>query len=100
MQIIFHRLAVVEFIAARRWYARRSLAAEARFVSALDDAIRRIERTPQLCSLSTNSFRWVRLRRYPYLVHYEPLDAQTVQVYAVGHAHRRPGYWLKRRTRP
>lgn len=40
--------------------------------------------------------RQVQLHRYPYLVVYK-LRRSVVQVVAVAHASRRPGYWAKRR---
>jgi hypothetical protein len=41
----------------------------------------------------------MRLRRYPYLLYYARTDPAQVTVFAVAHASRRPGYWL-RRARP
>jgi hypothetical protein len=44
------------------------------------------------------SYRWMRLNRFPYLLYYEIRDEQSVLVYAVAHARRRPGYWRRRTT--
>lgn len=100
MPVIFHRLATREFVAARRWYARRSPAAEARFVAAVAAAVRVIDANPAIGSPSVGPYRWVRLRRFPYLFHYEQTAPTVVKVYAVAHASRRPGYWLRRVNRP
>jgi plasmid stabilization system protein ParE len=100
MPVLFHRLATREFLAARRWYARRSPRAEARFVVAVADALRIIEANPLLASPYLGTHRWQRVRRFPYVVYFEPIAAGTIYVYAIALAHRRPGYWLQRVTRP
>lgn len=96
----FHRLAADEFRRARRWYGRRSAAAEGRFVLAVRKAVGRIEANPTGGSPATPPFRWVKVPRYPYLLHYRPLGTAVVEVTAVAHASRRPGYWLGRTRRP
>ena len=45
-------------------------------------------------------YRWMRVRRFPYILYYEILDPFRVRVYAVAHTSRHPGYWLRRATRP
>jgi hypothetical protein len=35
------------------------------------------------------------LRRFPFVVFYS-IDGASIDVYAVAHAKRRPGYWLDR----
>jgi len=69
--VSFHRLAAAEFVAARRWYARRSPAAEARFRAVVQAAVQQIEVNPGGGRPSIGACRWVRLRRFPYLLHYE-----------------------------
>ncbi len=100
MPVVFHRLATREYVTARRWYARRSPTAEARFVAAVQAAVRLIDANPSVGSPLRGPYRWVRVRRYPYLLHYEQAGPTTAQVYAVAHARRRPGYWLRRARRP
>jgi plasmid stabilization system protein ParE len=100
MAVIFHRLAIAEFVAARRWYAQRSSPAADRFVAAVDATVHVIDATPDLGALFLGRYRWVRTRRFPYLLYYAPTDATTVAVYAVAHASRRLGYWLRRVNRP
>jgi hypothetical protein len=41
-------------------------------------------------------YRWVRTRRFPYILYYRLVDADEVLIVAVAHARRRPGYWLRR----
>src|SRR4051812_27755471 len=100
MPVIFHRLAAREFVAARRWYARRSPRAEAGFAAAVGDAVRSIDADPTAGTPFRGPYRWVRVRRYSYLLYYGPPNAVVIDVYAVAHVRCRPGYWLRRVNRP
>jgi plasmid stabilization system protein ParE len=100
MAIQFHRLATAEFVRARRWYAARSLAFEAAFVLNVDDAIQRIMGNPLGGSISSGNYRWVRVFKYPYVLHYEMVSSTGVIVYAVAHGKRKPGYWRRRPSLP
>lgn len=100
MTVIFHRLAASEFVAARRWYKRRDPALEVRFIAAVEAAVQIIETTPNLGALFLKRYRWVRTRRFPYLLYYASHNSSTVIVYAVAHARRRLGYWDRRVDRP
>jgi toxin ParE1/3/4 len=100
MAVVFHRLAAQEFVKARRWYGRRSPQAEFRFVNAITDALTFIEANPLLAPPYQGNHRWQRVRRFPYVIYFEPIAGGIIYVYAVGHARRRPGYWLRRVTRP
>lgn len=98
MEVLFHRLAAKEYLAARRWYARRSPATAVRFRDAVDEAIARITAEPSLGTPFRDRFRWVRVRRYPFLLYYAVITGDEVMVFAVAHSRRRPGYWLRRAT--
>src|SRR5436309_10058120 len=97
MQVGFHRLAAQELVSARRAYARHSIRAAERFESEVEVAVQRITSAPLLGSPYDVHHRWVRLRRFPYLVCYRILDADHILIVAVAHARRRPGYWRRRR---
>jgi plasmid stabilization system protein ParE len=96
----FHRLATRDFVQARRHYARQDPSVEARFVAAVREAVLRAEANPYLGSPTHGSYYWVRTRRFPYVLYYEVIAPDLVRFYAVAHARRRPGYWLRRTRRP
>jgi hypothetical protein len=96
MAVIFHRLAIQEFVAARRQYRRIDPDLEDRFVAAGNRAVHRIDATPLIGSVFHGRFRWVRTHRFPYLLYYEVISPNLARVYAVAHKRRRPGYWLRR----
>src|SRR5436190_8682564 len=81
--------------AARLWYAERSEKAAARFVIALDNAIEKIRETPERWPSYVRGTRRYRLSRFPYLVVYR-IGTDAVEIIAVQHGRRRPGYWKGR----
>jgi plasmid stabilization system protein ParE len=91
----FHPEAHAEALAALAWYAARSLDAAARFERELAAAVERIAGAPDRWPRHARVFRKLPLRRFPYLVIYRR-TGDRVQVVAVAHGHRRPGYWRGR----
>jgi plasmid stabilization system protein ParE len=94
--VIFHRLALREYRTAILHYRTRSWQAASRFVKAVDAAIQRIASAPDRWPVIHVNYRWVRTRRFPYIVYYRILDPDHVLIVAVAHGRRRPGYWLRR----
>ncbi len=68
-----------------------------RFRLTADRVVQRIAMVAEQASPYRLRYRWMRLQRFPYLVYYEICAPQRVLIYAVAHARRRPGYWLRRR---
>src|SRR5687768_5070406 len=98
--ILFHRLAGEEFDRARRWYAAERAGLDDEFAAEIDHAVERIAANPLSGSVFRRRFRWIRLRRFPYLLYYVILQPDQVLVLAVAHSRRRPGYWISRLYRP
>jgi plasmid stabilization system protein ParE len=89
------RLAMVEARVAYRWYARRSAAVANRFLASLDQAMLDIAAFPDRWPSHLFGTRAYKLRQFPYLIVYR-IRAGYVQVVAVMHGRRRPGYWHRR----
>jgi plasmid stabilization system protein ParE len=94
-EVEFHEAASEEFEAAFDWYLERSPGAAARFASELGRAISSIAEAPQRWSAGIHGTRKFLLRRFPFAVIYREL-ASIIQVLAIAHEHRRPGYWKGR----
>ena len=92
----FHPDAIAEAKAAYEWYAERNPAAANAFMAVLNDAVNRIPNSPERWPLHLHGTRKFLLRRFPYSVIYRLTDA-AIQVVAVAHGRRRPGYWKTRR---
>lgn len=90
-----HPLAADESKTAARWYRERNEISCTRFRRELDRVVDLICERPEAGSPYLSSTRRVLLRRFPFFVVYRVLD-ERVQILAVAHARRRPGYWRAR----
>ena len=91
----FHPRAIEEARAARRWHARRSTLLANQFTLALDEAVKEITVAPALWSPHLHGTRCHRLKRFSYLIIYRETIG-SIQIIAVAHTRRRPGYWRRR----
>lgn len=87
--------AIAEAEEAFYWYAKRSQRAADGLLAELDVAIARISEQPQLFAAYLHSTRRYLLKRYPYAVVFRE-QPDLIQVVAVAHCKRRPGYWKSR----
>ena len=91
-----HPDAIAEAKAAYDWYAERHPSAANAVISELDHAIGQIQYGPERWTMHLRGTRKFLLRRFPYGVVYR-INQSTIQVIAVAHGRRRPGYWRSRR---
>jgi hypothetical protein len=96
-EVIFHRLAAKEFLAASEWYASRSMDAAVAFQAAVDRAVERIAKNAAALPGLFGLYRYARAGRFPYVLIFRPLSPETTQVVAPAHTSRRFGYWRRRR---
>lgn len=90
--IRFHPAAVREAEEAYDWYQERSPSAASAFLAELERAIGIIAEAPDRPARYLHGTRRVLLRRFPFAVVYRPAG-DAIQVIAVAHGRRRPGYW-------
>ena len=95
-QVEIHPDALIEAEAAVAWYAERSSRAPAAFIEEIDSAIQSILNTPKRWPIFESDFRRVPLFRFPYSIVYREKSDDLVQILAVAHGRRRPGYWKMR----
>ncbi len=91
----YHPAAFAEAEGAAAWYRERSPQAEAAFLAEIEQAIREIAAGPQRWPPYLQRSRRYLLHRFPFSVVYRQ-RAGKIEVVAVAHAHRRPGYWRNR----
>ena len=91
-----HPAALEEAEAASEWYRQRSVRAAEMFLDELDRAIERIGDHPGQFPEYAFGTRRIVLQRFPYLVVFRE-TAAGVEIIAVAHGRRRPGYWRDRR---
>lgn len=95
MQLQFFEAAEQEVEAHREWYRKRSESAEAGFLRELDHAIDQVSEAPhQWPPFLDGTHRYV-FPKYPFSLVYFVED-DIVNVVAVAHESRRPGYWRNR----
>lgn len=90
-----HPEAEAETEGAFEWYWARSERAALGFNAELRDAFNTLQESPQACAPYGRGTRRVLLHRYPYFIVFRELP-RTIQILAVAHAKRRPGYWRGR----
>ena len=94
--IRFRPAAAREFAADFRHYENDYPGRGDRFVAAVDAALREIAEYPgRYPLLQDPDIRSVKVKRFPYRVVYVPVG-EDIDVIAVAHAKRRPGYWRQR----
>ena len=93
--VLFHPEAVTEARATRKWYEERSPKAAEGFLSELDHAIEQITESPERWPIYIEGTRRYLFRRYPFFIVYREVGT-TIQVLAVAHGYRKPGYWKER----
>ena len=91
----YHPSAQVEIEAAHDLYFRRSPQAADGFYEELIPALNRVREHPQQYPSHLYGTQRLVLSRYPFFVVFRE-RLQDIQIIAVAHTKRRPGYWAKR----
>ncbi|MCG8422584.1 MAG: type II toxin-antitoxin system RelE/ParE family toxin [Proteobacteria bacterium] len=89
--------AEAELLSAGEWYEGKQPNLGIEFIDALDRAFARILQMPESAPIWREGYpyRMYSLRRFPYEIFYT-VEPDYVEVTAVAHAKRRPGYWMGR----
>src|SRR5262245_16153729 len=91
----FHLDALAEAVAAAAWYRERNARAAAAFEAEIAHAMDRVAAAPDRYPPYLDESRRILLRRFPYAIIYR-LNAESIEIVAVAHGRRRPGYWRHR----
>ena len=92
--IHFGAAAREEFTAAAIFYENQQQGLGARFITAVEATVARLQRAPHLHRVLEGDIRKIRVRRFPYALIYRTRG--TTEIIAVMHLQRRPGYWRER----
>lgn len=93
--VSIHSDAEAEYEAALAWYMARGEKAATGFETAFEQAVESIAANPELYPSCDSHHRFRLLRRYPYSLIYR-IEGDRVQIVAVAHSRRLPGYWSGR----
>jgi plasmid stabilization system protein ParE len=91
----FHAAAEAELLEARTWYAERSEITARAFATEVAWAVREICNAPERWKRYDYGTRRFMLPNFPFSIVYR-VHQDAVQVVAVAHYRRRPGYWRGR----
>jgi toxin ParE1/3/4 len=90
-----HPAAMAELKSAVAWYQERNRTAALNFAAELDRVIDLIIDAPGRWPTGDHGTRKLVLQRYPFAVIYRE-KATVIQILAIAHGRRRPGYWKNR----
>ena len=90
-----HEEAASDYDAAFDWYLEHSPDAARKFDAEFDRALVAIAQAPQRWASGSHNTRRFLLRKFPFLVIYRE-RLHDIQVVAVAHTSRKPGYWKER----
>lgn len=91
-----HEEAAAEYDAAFDWYLERSPDAALKFDAEVDRALAQILQAPQRWVAGPHQTRKFLLRQFPFTLIYRGRVSGDIQVVAVAHTSRKPGYWKQR----
>lgn len=94
-ELSWHPSALLDAEEARNWYAERSTFAAQGFLTALDEAVQAIIEAPERWPKHRYGCRrYVFSNQYPFTLVYR--ITARLEIIAVAHQKRRPGYWRSR----
>ena len=96
LRIEFHPAAEAELLEAATWDRARSEKAGAAFRREVERGVTRIAAAPERWPDFKDGARRCLLRRFPFSL-VNRLLGDAIQILAVAHGARRPGYWRSRR---
>ena len=92
----FHDEASAEYDSAFDWYLERSSDAALNFDAEVNRAVAQIADAPKRWASGAHFTRRFLLRRFPFVLIYRERASGNIQILAVAHTGRRPGYWKDR----
>ena len=94
-ELVFAPAVAVEITEAAAWYESQREGLGRELLDAIEQALERIRRQPG-AGAPWHEYRKGLVRRFPYLIVYRATSEDEVEVVAVAHMSRRPGYWIDR----
>lgn len=94
--VAFHDEASAEYDAAFDWYLERSPDAALKFDAEVDRVLTLVIQAPQRWATGPHSTHKFLLRQFPFILIYREQIRGEIQIIAVAHTSRKPGYWKQR----
>ena len=90
--IRFHAEVRAEVLAVGDWYENEELGLRREFAGEVALALKRVQAQPDLHREVEGGVRKCRVTRFPYALLYRVGESE-IEIVAVMHLHREPGYW-------
>jgi len=97
VEIIYHQEAFEEGVEAAKWYEAQSEGLELRFFHQWKEAEERMAASPARNRVFLDGMRRCRFEVFPHSIIYRIRPGGIIEVIAVMHPSRRPGYWTDRK---
>ena len=96
MRTFYQPAALKEFRAAIIWYIEAASQRQAEALAwEINSKLELLKHHPLIGTPGIGGSRWMPLKRFPYTLHYR-MVGEVIDILAVAHQRRRPGYWQKR----
>jgi plasmid stabilization system protein ParE len=95
MTVSFHPAARSEIVEARAWYFEWSPISALGFARAVANAVLRTAAAPTRYARAEHGTRRILRERFPFSIYYRETP-NRIEVVAVAHQKRLPGYWAQR----
>jgi plasmid stabilization system protein ParE len=95
LPIEFHPEARTDALEAYHWYAKRSERAAEAFRESIKAAGESIRQSPERWASYLHGTRRYLLKRFPFVIVYR-LTKHRIEIIAVAHGRRKPGFWKVR----
>jgi plasmid stabilization system protein ParE len=95
MRLRLHPEASLEGVEARIWIGEDDARQGMIFADALVATLQKIKKNPLIYRCFDGEFRRIQVAKFSYSVIFRITDCE-IQVIAIMHQHRRPGYWKDR----
>jgi plasmid stabilization system protein ParE len=96
--VVYDKLASLEVLEAAAWYGERDPTLRDRFLSEWRRAEDRLKANPEIYRCFTAEVRKCHFEVFPYSIVFQ-IEESVIQVIAVMHFSRKPGYWKNRKPR-
>jgi toxin ParE1/3/4 len=95
VKVELHPAARAEVAEAVDWYSARSVIAASAFVHEVDLVLEQAAEAPERWPKGAHGTRRLVFPRFPFVLIYR-VRAELIEIVAIAHQRRRPGYWKRR----
>jgi toxin ParE1/3/4 len=97
MRVDYHPAVEVELREIRQYYEERSPGLGIQFIDELERQVLALAATPERWMIVTGEIRRCLMRRFPYIIYFRRVGADSIRVTVVKHQRRHPDYGRDRK---